>query len=32
VAIFFSQAGLQKTGPVLAAVQKKVYELIPGGR
>jgi CubicO group peptidase (beta-lactamase class C family) len=32
VAIFFSQAGSQKTGPVLAAVQKKVYELIPAGR
>jgi CubicO group peptidase (beta-lactamase class C family) len=32
VVIFFSQAGPQKTGPVLASVQKKVYELFPAGR
>ena len=32
VAIFFSQAGLQKTGPVLKTVQKKVYELVPAQR
>jgi CubicO group peptidase (beta-lactamase class C family) len=32
VGIFFSQAGLQKSGPVLKAVQKKVSELIPTQR
>ncbi len=32
VAIFFSQAGLQKAGPVLKAVQKKVYEVVPPQR
>jgi CubicO group peptidase (beta-lactamase class C family) len=32
VGIFFSQAGQPKTAPVLTAVQKKVYELIPAGR
>jgi CubicO group peptidase (beta-lactamase class C family) len=32
VGIFFSQAGVQKTAPVLTAVQKKVYELVPAGR
>ena len=32
VGVFFSQAGAQKTGPVLLAVQKKVAELVPAGR
>ncbi len=32
VAIFFSQAGLQKAGPVLKAVQKKVYDIVPARR
>jgi CubicO group peptidase (beta-lactamase class C family) len=32
VAIFFSQAGNPKMAPVLAAVQKKVADLIPAGR
>jgi CubicO group peptidase (beta-lactamase class C family) len=32
VGIFFSQAGMPKTGPVLGAVLKKVYELVPAGR
>lgn len=32
IAIFFSQAGLPKAGPVLKAVQKKVYEIVPATR
>lgn len=32
VAVFFSQAGLEKTGPVLKALQKKVHELFPAQR
>jgi CubicO group peptidase (beta-lactamase class C family) len=32
VGIFFCQAGLKKTAPVLTAVQKKVNELVPSGR
>lgn len=32
VGVFFSQEGLQKTAPVLGAMQKKVYELVPTGR
>jgi CubicO group peptidase (beta-lactamase class C family) len=32
VGVFFSQAGVQKTAPLLIAVQKKVVELVPAGR
>jgi CubicO group peptidase (beta-lactamase class C family) len=32
VGVFFSQAGLPKSAPVLVAVQKKVSELVPAGR
>ncbi len=32
VGVFFSQAGIQKTGPLQGALLKKLYELFPAGR